>query len=145
MSDLDHESLDAVERRLIARAGLAPPAGHRDQALAVVRDTLAKGRGPLDRASSGIDAGSTASLVAMAISATLVIVAPWLAVSTSVAPVQQEPRLVTQARAAGIDLPIELVAAPIRHAPRPASDPREPPSVRLHEAWRLRNLLTGEL
>ncbi len=72
MSDLDDPSLDAVERRLVARAGLALPAGHRDQVLAAVRDTLAENRGPVERASSGLDAGSRAALVAIALSAAVV-------------------------------------------------------------------------
>jgi hypothetical protein len=146
MSDLDQESLDAIERRLIAQADLAPPAGYRDQVLAAVRDALAKGRGPLDRASSGIDAGSTAALVAMALSAALVIVAPWVAVTRTATTVPAEPRLVAQARAAGIDLPVAAVAVtsgPPFDAPSPAALPDLPD--RRREAWRLQNLLQGEL
>jgi hypothetical protein len=146
MSDLDQESLDAIERRLIAQAGLAPPAGHRDQVLAVVRDTLAEGRGPLERASSGIDAGSTAALVAMALSAALVIVAPWVAVTRTATTVPAEPRLVAQARAAGIDLPVAAVATTSGQplgAPSRAALPDLPD--RRHDAWRLQNLLQGEL
>ena len=146
MSDLDQESLDAIERRLIARAGLAPPAGHRDQVLAVVRDTLAEGRGPLERASSGIDAGSTAALVAMALSAALVLVAPWVAVARWAAPVPAETRLVAQARAAGIDLPVAAVAT-TSGQPLGAPSPAALPDLldRRHDAWKIRNLLTGEL
>jgi hypothetical protein len=146
MSDLDKESLDAIERRLIARAGLAPPAGHRDQVLAVVRDTLAENRGPLERAGAGVDVGSRAALVAMALSAALVIVAPWAAVARTAAPVPAETRLVAQARAAGIDLPVAAVATTSGQplgAPSPAALP-DLLELR-HDAWRLRTLLQGEL
>jgi hypothetical protein len=136
---------DAVEQRLTARVGLAPTAGHRDRVLAAVRDTLDQRPGLPPRVGADLDGGSVAALVAIAFSALLAVVAPWLVVARTAAPLPMQPRIVAQARAAGIDLPIELVAAPILHAPRPASDPREPPPVRLHEAWRLRNLLTGEL
>jgi hypothetical protein len=174
MRDPHDPGLDAIEQRLLARAGVATPAGHRDRVLAAVQekvsatksgeagklgcadcpdlvadtflgDTLDQRPGLPPRAGAGLDGGTAAALVAMAISALLAVVAPWLVVARATAPLPMEPRIVAQARAAGIDLPIELVAAPIRHAPRPASDPREPLSVRLHEAWRLRNLLTGEL
>jgi hypothetical protein len=135
---------DAIEQRLTARAGLAPTAGHRDRVLAAVRDTLAARSGALPRPRSGLDGGSAAVLVAIALSALLAVVAPWLVVAR-VAPVPMEPRIVAQARAAGIDLPIELVAAPIHRSPPAIPRMREPPSARLHEAWQLRNLLTGEL
>jgi hypothetical protein len=146
MSDLDDPSLDAVERRLVARAGLALPAGHRDRVLAAVRDTLAENRGPVERASSGLDAGSRAALVAIAISAAVVIVAPWVAVTRTAAPVQAGPRLVDQARAAGIDLPVAAVAVT---SGRPFDAPSRAalPDLldRRHDASRIRTLLTGEL
>jgi hypothetical protein len=145
MRDPVDSEFHAVEQRLTARAGLAPTAGHRDRVLAAVRDTLDQRPGLPPRVGAGLDGGSAAALIAIAFSALLAVVAPWLVVTRVAAPLPMQPRIVAQARAAGIDLPIELVAAPIRHALRPASDPREPPSVRLHEAWRLRNLLTGEL
>lgn len=146
MSNFDKESLDAIERRLIARAGLAPPAGHRDQVLAVVRDTLAENRGPLERTSSGIDAGSSAALVAMALSAALVIVAPWVAVARWAAPVPAETRLVTQARAAGIDLPVAAVATTSGQPLGAPSRAALPDLLELRrDAWRLQNLLQGEL
>ncbi len=137
--------LEAIEQRLLARTGVATPAGHRDRVLAAVRDTLDQRSSPSPQAGSGLDAGGRAALVAMALSASLVIVAPWLAVTTSVAPVQQEPRLVAQARAAGIDLPLAAVAATgdlPRHVPAGAALPER----RRLEAWRLhKNLLQGEL
>jgi hypothetical protein len=137
--------LEAIEQRLIARAGVATPTGHRDHVLAAVRNTLAQRHGPPPRAGFGIDAGGRAALVAMALSATLVIVAPWLAVATSVAPVQAEPRLVTQARAAGIDLPLAAVAV-TGDLPRHVSAAAALPERRRLEAWRLqKNLLQGEL
>ena len=145
MRDPVDSEFHAVEQRLTARAGLAPTAGHRDRVLAAVRDTLDQRPGLPPRVGAGLDGGIAAALIAIAFSALLAVVAPWLVVTRVAAPLPMQPRIVAQARAAGIDLPIELVAAPIRHALRPASDPREPPSVRLHEAWRLRNLLTGEL
>jgi len=138
--------LEAIEQGLLARAGVATPAGHRDRVLAAVRDTLDQRPGPPPRAGSGIDAGGRAALVAMALSATLAIVAPWLAVTTSVAPVQREPRLVAQARAAGIDLRLAAVAATgdlPRQVPSRAALPDLLERRRL-EAWRLQNLLHGE-
>ena len=146
MSDLDKESLDAIERRLIAQAGLAPPAGHRDKVLAVVRDTLAENRGPLERAGAGVDVGSRAALVAMALSAALVIVAPWAAVARTAAPVPAETRLVAQARAAGIDLPVAAVATTSGQPVGAPSHAALPDLLeRRHDAWRLRTLLQGEL
>jgi hypothetical protein len=146
MSALDDPSLDAVERRLVASAGLALPAGHRDQVLAAVRDTLAENRGPVERASSSLDAGSIAALVTMALSAAVVIVAPWVALTRTAATVQAEPRLVAQARAAGIDLPVAAVAA-TRGPPFDAPSRAALPDLldRRHDAWRIRTLLTGEL
>ena len=136
---------DAIEQRLAARVGLAPTAGHRDRVLAAVRDTLAEPRGGFPRPRPDLDGASAAVLVVIALSALVAVVAPWLVVARTAAPLPMQPRIVAQARAAGIDLPIELVAAPILHAPRPVSDPREPLPGRLHEAWRLRTLLTGDL
>jgi hypothetical protein len=144
MREPDDSGFDAIETRLAARGSRATP-GYRDRVLAAVRDTLDQRPGLPPRVGAGLDGGSAAALIAIAFSALLAVVAPWLVVTRVAAPLPMQPRIVAQARAAGIDLPIELVAAPIRHALRPASDPREPPSVRLHEAWRLRNLLTGEL
>lgn len=146
MSRCDDSGFDAVERRLAGRPGRAIPPGHRDRVLAAVRDTLA-GRGAATPSPPGIDAGCRAALVAMALSAALVIVAPWVAVARSAAPVPTEPRLVAQARAAGIDLPVATVAAT-------AGPPREPSAragagnvfnARQVEAWRMRTLLQGEL
>jgi hypothetical protein len=168
MSNLDKESLAAIERRLIARAGLAPPAGHRDRVLAAVRDTLAgeekEEKVPATKSGdagelvcgdcpdlvagtfSGIDAGGTAALVAMAVSVAAVIVAPWVAVTRPAAAVAAEPRIVMQARAAGIDLQVAAIAT--MSGPTvadPSSAPLPDLLDRRHEAWRLRNLLTGEL
>ena len=83
----DDQHLDSIERQLAAQAGLAPAVGHRDRVLAAVWDTLAENHGGPPRAGSGIDAGATAALVAMALSATLVIVAPWLVATRAGAPV----------------------------------------------------------
>lgn len=167
MSDLDEPSLDAIERRLIARAGLAPPAGHRDCVLAVVRDTLAeneKEKVPATKSGQsaqksypaspdlvagtfieGIDAGGRAAIGGLALTAMLAVVAPWVVLSQAVDLVPAEPRIVTQARAVGIDLPLESLAATSHHSREPLSRSGEPPSARLPDAWRLRNLLTGEL
>jgi hypothetical protein len=146
MSDLDEASLDSIERRLAARAGVAVPAEHRDRVLAAVRDTLDQRHGPPPPAGSGIDAGATAALVAISLSAGLLIVAPWVAMTRTAAPFPAEPRLVAEARAAGIDLPVATVAAtngqPLGAPSRAAmSDLLD----RRHEAWRMRNLLPGEL
>jgi hypothetical protein len=161
MRDPQDPGLEAIEQRLLARAGVATPAGHRDRVLAAVQEKVSATKsgeaGRLRCADCpdlvadtflGIDAGGRAALLAMALSASLVIVAPWFAVATSVAPVQAEPRLVTQARAAGIDLPLAAVAATgdlPRHVPAGAALPALPERRRL-EAWRLhKNLLQGEL
>lgn len=141
----DDQRLDSIERHLAARAGLAPAVGHRDRVLAAVRDTLDQRHGPPPRAGSGIDAGATAALVFMALSATLVIVAPWLVATYAAASLPTEPRFVAQARAAGIDLPLAVVAATSRPGEALPSPPSERLSERHSEAWRLRTLLTGEL
>ena len=165
MSDLDEPSLDAIERRLITRAGLAPPAGHRDRVLAVVRDTLAENeKVPATKSGQsaqktyptspdlvagtfieGIDAGGRAAIGGLALAAMLAVVAPWVVLSQAVDLVPAEPRIVTQARAVGIDLPLESLAATSHQSREPLSRSGEPPSARLPDAWRLRNLLTGEL
>jgi hypothetical protein len=152
--------LEAIEQRLLARAGVATPAGHRDRVLAAVREKVSATKsgeaGKVGCADCpdlvagtfwGLDAGGRAALLAMALSASLVIVAPWLAVATSVAPVRQEPRLVAQARATGIDLPMAVVAATgdlPRQVPSRAALP-DLLELRRHEAWQLQNLLEGEL
>lgn len=144
MRKLHAPGLDAVERRLVARAGVAAPAGHRDRVLAAVRDMLDQRPGQPARAGSGIDAGGAAALLGIALSALLAVVAPWFVVARAV-PLPTEPRVVAQARAAGVDLPLEFVATTTHRSPPAVSRMREPPSARLHEAWHLRNLLTGEL
>ena len=163
MSDLDKESLDAIERRLAARTARAVPTGHRDLVLAAVRDTLEEKvpatksgeAGPLicgdcpDLVAGtflGIDAGSTAALVAMALSALVAVVAPWLGLAGGFDPLPAEPRIVMQARAAGIDLQVAAIAT--TSGPTggdPSSAPLPDLLGRRHEAWRRRNLLTGEL
>lgn len=140
----DESGLNAIEQRFTARARLTATAGHRDRVLAAVRDTLAEPRGAFPRPRPDMDGASAAVLVVIALSALVAVVAPWLMVAR-VMPVPMEPRIVAQARAAGIDLPVELVAAPIHRAPPAIPRMREPPSARLHDAWNLRNLLTGEL
>lgn len=145
MNARDDFDLEAIERRLAARAGLAPSTGHRDRVLAAVRDTLAGRTGP--RATpAGLEAGGTAALVALALSAMLAVAAPWLVARQALGLRSPEPRLVAQARAAGIDFPVELVAATSRPA-REASSPAAMSDLleRRHEAWRLRTLLTGDL
>lgn len=146
MSDRYDARLDEIERRLVDRAALAAPPGHRDRVLAAVRDTLA-GRisppvAPAGIDSAGIDSGGMAALVAMALSVLVVAVVPWLVVARMVAPVPTEPRIVAQARAAGIDLPVAIVAATSGPAREPVSRSRmsDPLNVRHHEAWHLRNL-----
>ncbi|MEI6504343.1 MAG: hypothetical protein WCO90_00500 [Planctomycetota bacterium] len=146
MSERYDARLDDVERRLANRAALAAPPGHRDRVLAAVRDTLA-GRISPPVAPAGIDSGGMAALVAMALSVMVVAVVPWLVVARAVAPVPTEPRIVAQARAAGIELPVEMVAATSRPAWESLSRSRtsDPRNVRHHEALHLRNLLQGEL
>jgi len=144
MSDLDKERFNAIERRLAARADRAAPAGHRDRVLAAVRDTLA-GRTVPRTTPAGLEASGTAALVALALSVLLAVAAPWLVVTQAAGLKSPEPRLVAQARAAGIDFPVERVATsgPARKASSRAamSDLLE----RRHETWRLRTLLTGDL
>jgi len=144
MSDLDKESLDAIERRLAARTAHAPPTGHRDRVLAAVRDTLA-GRGAPRATPAGLEAGGTAALVVLALSALLAVAAPWLVVTQAAGLTSPEPRIVAQARAAGIDFPVERVAmsCPAREASSRAAMSDLP--GRRHEAWWLRTFLTGDL
>lgn len=140
----DDFDLEAIERRLAARADRGPPAGHRDRVLAAVRDTLA-GRIVPRVTPAGLEAGGTAALVVLALSAVLAVAAPWLVVTQAAGLTSPEPRLVAQARAAGIEFPVERVATsgPAREASSRAamSDLLE----RRHEAWRLRTLLPGDL
>ena len=156
MSERDDAGFDAIERRLTGRPGRAVPPGHRDRVLAAVRDTLAEkvpatksGQSPQGDypVSPDLVAGTFIALVAMALSAALVIVAPWVAMTRSAAPVSMEPRIVARARAAGIDLPGAVVAVPI--APSRETSPRggltDVLEARRHEAWRMRTLLEGEL
>ena len=144
MGDPTDPNFEAVERRLTAVAGLAPPAGHRDRVLAAVRDTLADHPVPL-RAGRGVDAGSMAALVAIACSALLAVVAPWLGIARANELMPAEPRFVTQARAAGIDLPVHLAATTRGPHDTPRFQPSERSPGRRPDAWRLRTLLTGEL
>ena len=144
MREPDRSGFDVIEERLAARGSRATP-GYRDRVLAAVRDTLDRRPGPPPRAGAGIDGGRAAVLLALTLSALLAVVAPWLVVARAVSRVPMEPRLVAQARAAGIDLPLEFVATTTHRSPPTVSRMREPPSARLREAWHLRNLLTGEL
>lgn len=137
--------LDVVEWLLAARAGLAAPTGHRDRVLAAVRDTVDQRHGPPPRAALGIDGGSAAALCTIALSALLAVVATWLVVACAAAPVPMEPRIVAQARVAGIDFPLDVAATAIHRSPQSLSRAHEPLSARSHQAWRLRTLLTGEL
>ena len=144
MSAIDDPILDAIESRLASRAGLRTPPGHRDRVLAAVRDTRAERPGGPPRTGSGIDAGGSAALVALALSAMVAVVMPWLALARPVDLLPMEPRIVIQARAAGIKLPVALAKA----TPEPARELRSDADglrVRLYDAWRLQNLLTGEL
>ncbi len=144
MREPDDSEFDALEQRLTAMAGLAPTAGHRDRVLAAVRDALADHPVPL-RAGCGVDAGSRATLVAIACSALLAVIAPWLGMARAFDRLPAEPRLVTQARAAGIDLPVHLATTTRGPHETTLSPPVERSPGRLPDAWRLRTLLTGEL
>lgn len=149
--------LDAIEQRLVdraTRAGLPVPGGHRDRVLAAVRDTLAGSLTPPAAPLPGLDAGSRAALGAMAISALVVIVAPWVAITGAMTRGMErtaEPVIVAQARAAGIDLPVHNDRfAPLMATTRDVN--REQHSAtddllnaRRREALRLKNLLRGEL
>ena len=144
MNARDDFNLEAIERRLATRADRGPPAGHRDRVHAAVRDTLA-GRIVPRATPAGLEAGGTAALVVLALSALLAVAAPWLVVTQAAGLTSPEPRLVAQTRAAGIDFPVERAATsgPAHEASSRAavSDLLE----RCHETWRLRILLTGDL
>lgn len=86
-----------------------------------------------------------ATVAALALSALLAVVAPWLVLTQAAALVPPEPRIVAQARAAGIDFPVEMFATggPASHASSRAA--RSELLERRHESWRLRTLLQGEL
>ena len=149
--------LDTVEQRLVdraTRAGLPAPAGHRDRVLAAVRDTLAGSLTAPVAPPPGLDAGSRVALGAMAISALVVIVAPWVAIAGAMTRGTErtaEPVIVAQARAAGIDLPVHddrfaLQVATTRDAnrePLPAAD--DLLNARRRESLRLKTLLRREL
>jgi len=140
--DFDRE---AIERRLAARTGRVAPAGHRDRVLAAVRDTLA-GRVVPPSSPVALDAGGTAALVVLALSAMLAIAMPWLVVRQTLGLKSPEPRIVVQARAAGIALPVELVAATSSPAHgAPSRDAMSDLLERRHEVRRLRTLVTGDL
>ena len=143
MSELTEPDFGAIERRLAARADHAPPAGHRDRVLAAVRDTLAD-RTPPRSTPAGLDAGSMTAVTALAVSALLAVVAPWLVLTQAAALVPPEPRLMAQARAAGIELTVEL-ATTTRPSETPLSRPGDVVPGPIPDAWRLRTLLTGEL
>ena len=145
MNTPDAFDQEAIARRLAARADRAAPAGHRDRVLAAVRDTLA-GRVVPPSTPVGLDVGGTTALGTLALSALLAVAAPWLLVSQALGLTSPEPRIVVQARAAGIDFPVELVAttrSPARGAP--SRDAMSDALERRHEVWRLRTLVTGDL
>jgi hypothetical protein len=144
MKARDDFDLEAIERRLAARADRAAPAGHRDRVLAAVRDTLA-GRTVPRATPSGLEASGTAALFVLALSALLAVTAPWLVVTQAAGLTSPEPRIVAQARAAGIDFSGERVetTGPALEASSRAAMPNL--LERRHEAWRLRTLLTGDL
>jgi hypothetical protein len=145
--------LDTIEQQLVdraTRAGLPVPAGHRDRVLAAVRDTLAGSLTTPAAPPPGLDAGSRAALGAMAISALVVIVAPWVAIAGAMTRGTErtaEPVIVAQARAAGIELPVHddrfaLQVATTRDANHaPISDAGDLPHARRREIGRLKTLL----
>ena len=149
--------LDTIEQRLVdraTRAGLPVPAGHRDRVLAAVRDTLAGSLTAPVAPPPGLDAGSRAALGAMAISALVVIVGPWVAIAGAMTRGTErtaEPVIVAQARAAGIDLQVHddrfaLQVATTRDANRePISAADDRLNVRRRESLRLKTLLRREL
>jgi hypothetical protein len=145
MREPDDSEFDALEQRLTARAGLAPTAGHRDRVLAAVRDTLDQRHGLPPRVGADLDGGSVAALVAIAFSALLAVIAPWLGMARAFDRLPAEPRIVTQARAAGIDLPVHLAATTRGPHDTPLFPPSERSPGRRPDGWRLRTLLTGEL
>lgn len=144
MGDPTDPEFEAVEQRLTAMTGTAPRAGHRDRVLAAVRDTLAD-RGAPRATPAGLEASGTIALVVLALSALLAVAAPWLVVTQAAGLKSPEPRLVAQARAAGIDFSVELVttSGPARQASSRAG--MSELLDRRHESWRLRTLLTGDL
>ena len=142
MSGRRQPDVEAIERRLAARADHAPP-GHRDRVLAAVRDTLA-GRFAPRATPTGLDAVALATVATLAISALVAVVAPWLVVTQALTLPSPEPRLVAQARAAGIDFPVEL-ATTARPRETHLSRPGDVEPGPIPDAWRLRTLLQGEL
>lgn len=143
MSDRGEADVEAIERRLAARASHTAPAGHRDRVLAAVRDTLAA-RAPLHSTPIGLDAGSAAAVAALALSALLAVAAPWVVLTQAAALVPPAPRIVAQAHAAGIDVSVEL-ATTSRPRDRPPSQPGDIVPGPIPDAWRLRKNLTGDL
>lgn len=147
-----YPDIDTVEQRFTDRPVLTPPPGHRDRVLAAVRDALAADRTTQTAAAAfpGLDAGSKAALGAMAMSALVVVVGPWVAIvgaMTHGAGRNAEPASVAQARAAGIEMPrpadlfapLAATARGVNHTP--LSDAGELQTAGPREILRLKTLL----
>jgi hypothetical protein len=135
--------LDAIEHRLVRQASVVATAEHRDRVLAAVQDVLTSGPLSMTTVENGLGMRGTAALVAMALTAAIMVVGPWLVIPQAVAPLPTEPSLVVQAREAGIDLPTKALAA----TDTAAGAPRHIPSLprQSDEAFRWRHRLQGEL
>jgi hypothetical protein len=135
-----------IERQLLARPNLTASAGHRDRVLSAVRDVLAERGDRPALAARGLRAGESAVLAAMAAAAMVAVVAPWLVMPSPTVAVSAEPRIIAQARAAGVDLPAELIATTGSLLPSGLvidAEKRQPPQA--YRAWQLRNLMHGDL
>lgn len=135
--------LDAIEHRLVSRVGVVATAGHRDRVLAAVQDVLTNGPRPMASAETSLDMSGAAALVAMVLTAAIMVFGPWLVIPRAVAELPTEPAIVVQARAVGIDLPAEAFAATDVTARTPRH--RQPLPRRSDEAFRWRHRLEGEL
>lgn len=108
-----------IERRLRARAPVAPSPGHRSRVLAAVRGTIearpvaavaAVARG------HGLGGGGVLALTGMAVAVAPLVIGPWClglaAAATGAAPAgPARPTLVAQARLVGVELSPDALAA----------------------------------
>lgn len=134
--------IDAIERRLVSHSTRDVPSGHRDRVLAAVRDVLAEDLATIAPSDSAIGLKGASALLAIALSTALIIVVPWSFLGRPLLPVPTESALMARARSAGIDVPLETVAAtdPIFHQPHATPSPTS-----VHDAIRWRHHILGDL
>jgi hypothetical protein len=149
-----------IERRLRARAPVAPSPGHRSRVLAAVRGTIEARPVATVARGHGLGGGGVFALTGMAVAAAPLVIGPWClglaAAATGAAPAgPARPTLVAQARLVGVELSPDALAAvgPVAGygARRPGANPTtvDGPSAspgRAAGQWlRMRHTLVREL